>query len=291
MAVFETPAPVAADIQVQVGAVHIIASEREDTVVVVNPSKPGKKLDVEAAEKTVVEMTRSRLTVITPKPGGLGGLLLGRYGSVDVTVELPEGSSIDLTNGYGDLRADGSFGEVFVKTGAGDIDVDQATACRLVSGAGRLSLGSCNGKAEVTTAGDMEIRRVTGEAAIKNLNGKTRVGEVVGPLRVRSANGDIFVERARADVSAKTANGDVEIGEVTLGMVTLDTSSGSISVGLASGTAAWVDARTQYGKVHNELESGDRPGSGKEVEIRARTSFGDIRIHRSRRTTTQRGTK
>lgn len=291
MAVFETTGPIAADIEVQVGAVHIIASQREDTVVVVNASKPGKKLDVEAAEKTVVDMTRNRLTVITPKPVGLGGLLLGRYGSVDVTVELPEGSSIALTNGYGDVRADGSFGEVFVKTGAGDIDVDQTTVSRLVSGAGRLSLGQSKGKAEVTTAGDMEIGRVAGEAAIKNLNGKTRVGEVVGPLRVRSANGDIFVERARADVSAKTANGDIEIGEVTLGSVTLDTSSGAISVGLASGTAAWVDARTQYGRVHNDLESGDRPDAGNEVEIRARTSFGDIRIHRSRKTTTQRGTR
>jgi len=291
MAVFETPGPIAADIEVQVGVVHLIASERGDTVVVVNASNPAKKLDVEAAEKTVVEMTRNRLTVITPKPAGLGGLLLGRYGSVDVTVELPEGSAVDLTNGYGDVRADGSFGKVFVKTGAGDIDVDQTTASRLVSGAGRLSLGRSNGNAEVTTAGDMEIGRVAGEAAIKNLNGKTRVGEVVGPLRVRSANGDIFVDRAEADVSAKTANGNVELGEVLSGSVSLDTSSGSISVGLASGTAAWVDARTQYGRVYHDLKSGDRPEEGNKVEIRARTSFGDIRIHRSEETTSQRGTR
>lgn len=290
MGEFETSGPIAADIEIQVGAVHLIASKRGDTVVVVNASNPAKKLDVEVAERAVVDMTRNRLTVLTPKPGGLGGLLLGRYGSVDVTVELPEGSAVDLTNGYGDVRVDGRLGDVYVKTGAGDIDVDQTETARLVSGAGRLSLGYSNGKAEVTTAGEMQIGRVAGEAGIKNLNGRTRVGEVLGPLRVRSANGDIFVDRARSDVSAKTANGDIDVGEVTSGAVTLDTSSGSIAVGLAPGSVAWLDARTQYGRVYNDLDSGDRPESGKEVEIRARTSFGDIHIHRSEKTTSKRGT-
>lgn len=290
MTVFETPDPIVADLEVQVGSVHLIADDRRDTSVVINPSNPAKRLDVDAAEKTVVEMTGNRLNLITPKPGGIG-VLVGRYGSVDIIIELPEGSSIDVSNGFGDVRADGRLGDVYVKTGAGDIDVDRTETARLVSGAGRLTLGNSNGKAEVTTAGDMEIGRVVGEAGVKNQNGKTRVGEVVGPLRVRSANGDIFVDRARADVSAKTANGNIEIGQVTSGSVTLGTSSGAIAVGLAPGSAAWVDARTQYGRVHNDLESVDRPEAGNEVEIRARTSFGDIHIHRSEETTRQRKTK
>ena len=48
------------------------------------------------------------------------------------------------------------------------------------------------------------------------------------------------------------------------------------------GTAAWVDAKTSFGRVHNRLGSADGPElSEKTVEIRARTSFGDIVIRRA----------
>ena len=42
---------------------------------------------------------------------------------------------------------------------------------------------------------------------------------------------------------------------------------------------AWVNARA--GKVHNALTAGDSPGtSGERVEVRARTSVGNIVIRR-----------
>jgi DUF4097 and DUF4098 domain-containing protein YvlB len=99
---------------------------------------------------------------------------------------------------------------------------------------------------------------------------------------VKSANGDITVARAHADVAVKTANGSIRIGEVTRGSVVLETGSGGLEVGIGQGTVAFVDARTRFGRVHNALETTSAPESSQEtVEIRARTSFGDIAIQRS----------
>jgi DUF4097 and DUF4098 domain-containing protein YvlB len=227
-------------------------------------------------------MIGSRLSVFVPKPGGIMAYVSFRnWGLVDVTVELPAESSIDAKTGAGDVRADGEFGEVNVKTSAGEIHIDQAHARRLVSGAGRLTLGSSRGDTELITAGDMDIGLIDGYAQVKNLNGQTRIREVTGPLRVKSANGDILVDRAHTDVNGRTANGKIVIGELVRGTVTLATSSGAIDIGIADGTSAWVDAGTHYGRVHNALEPAGGPEAGEKVEIRARTAFGDIGIHRS----------
>ncbi len=272
-----------ADVDIAAGSVHLIAGDRPKTVVTVNPADPRSKMDVEAAGKARVDLTGSRLSVVVPKPGGIMAYISFRdWGLVDVTIELPTGSSVEAKTGAGELRADGEFGELSARSGAGDIHVDDARARHIVSGAGRLTLRSSHGDAELVTAGDMDIGAIEGSANIKNLNGRTRIGEVSGSLRVRSANGDISVGRAGTDVAMRTANGSIDIAELVSGEVSLATGSGALEIGIAKGTSAWVDARTQFGQVRNELEPTGGPGdTGAKLEIRARTSFGDIRIHRS----------
>jgi len=280
---FDTQGPIVAEVDIAAGSIHLIAGDRAKTTVTVNPANPTSKLDVEAAKKARVEFSGRRLSVIVPKPGGIMAYIrFGDWGLVDVTIELPVGSSVDAKTGAGDLRADGEFGEVNAKSGAGAIQVDQAHAVRLVSGAGRLRLGSSRGDTEVVTAGEMDIGLIDGSAEVKNLNGRTHVGEVTGSIKVKSANGDIVVDRAQANVNGRTSNGNIVIGELVRGTVTLATAAGAIDIGIAEGTSAWVDAGTQYGRVNNGLEPGGGPESpGEKVEIRARTSFGDIEIHRS----------
>ena len=279
---FDTQGPIGADVDIAAGSAHFIAGERAETVVTVNPANPASRLDVEAAEKARVEFSGARLSVVVPKPGGLMAYISFRdWGLVDVTVELPTGSSIDAKTGFGELRADGEFGVVNAKSAAGDVRFDQIRAGRLVSAAGRLTLTSSGGDIELVTAGDMEVGLIGGSAQVKNLNGRTRIGEVNGALKVKSSNGDISVDRAHSDVHGRTANGNIAIGELTRGTVTLATASGAIDIGIAEGTSAFVDVGTQYGKVRNGLEPTSGPGSGEKVEIRARTAFGDIDIHRS----------
>ena len=124
--------------------------------------------------------------------------------------------------------------------------------------------------------------RSTAPATVKNSNGDTWIGEVTGDLRVSAANGDIAVDRAHAGVDAKTANGNIRIGEVARGTVRWRPRPATSRSASAAGTAAWLDLNTGFGRVRNVLDAAAGPDDTDEtVEVRARTSYGDIIIRRS----------
>jgi hypothetical protein len=78
------------------------------------------------------------------------------------------------------------------------------------------------------------------------------------------------------------ARGDVRLGEVAGGDVRAETAFGQVEVGIRDGVAAWLDLDTRFGSVHNDLETADSPAPGEDtVDVRARTSFGDITVRRS----------
>ena len=57
---------------------------------------------------------------------------------------------------------------------------------------------------------------------------------------------------------------------------------GEIEVGIHAGTAARLDVHTAFGQIRNQMDAADGPGpSDQAVEVRARTSYGDILIRRS----------
>ena len=284
MPTFETTQPIALSIEISQGTVHVIASDRSDTVVAVNPSDRDRPADVEAAERIAVDLANGTLSVKAPRPGGIAAPLLGwkKSGSVDLTVELPERSSLRADTGVADFRGDGRLDDVDVKTGAGDVRLDRTGALRVRSGAGHVAVEEASGRAEIVAAGDMTMGAVTGDAEVKNLNGKTWIGRVGGTARVKSANGDVTIDDAGGDVTVNTANGSIRLGQVTRGSVTVETASGGLEIGIREGTAAWIDATTKFGRVHNDLTpSHDPDPSAETVEVRARTQFGDVLIARS----------
>jgi hypothetical protein len=104
----------------------------------------------------------------------------------------------------------------------------------------------------------------------------------VGDARVSAANGTITIDRTGAGVVAKTANGRVHLGEIALGVAVAESAFGDLEIGVREGVPAWLDLRTKFGRVRNELEASERPASGEDsVEVHAHTSMGDISIHRS----------
>jgi DUF4097 and DUF4098 domain-containing protein YvlB len=279
MPVFATPEPISVTIELSVGDVWIIASDRADTVIEVKPRDDAKVSDLKAAEQTRVEYSGGRLLVKTTQRN-----FFGRGSAVDVTVELPAGSQVQGDTGMGDLGCEGRLGECRFKTGMGNIRLDHTGALHLRTGMGNIDVDRASGEADVTTgSGDVRIGQIEGAAVIKNSNGDTAVGEVIGDLRVKSANGRISTDRAHASVTAKTANGNIRIGEVANGAIVLETAAGELEIGIREGTAAWLDVGSKYGRVRNSLgETGSPEQSEATVEVRARTSYGDITIQRAR---------
>jgi hypothetical protein len=282
---FETHGPIVLSVELSAGMVHAIASDRSDTVVAVTPSDPGRPADVEGTRKTVVDLANGTLSIRMPKPGGIAAPIIGwkRSGSVDVIVELPEGSSLRADTGVADFRCDGRLGDVEMRTGVGNVRLDQTGSLRVHSGAGHVAVEEASGSAEIVSAGEMSIGIVAGDAEVKNLNGKTWISRAGGDVRVRSANGDVTIDDANRDVTVKTANGDIRLGQVARGSASLETASGGLEIGIKEGTAAWVDASTKFGRVHSTLSPADDPEQSTEtVQVHARTAFGDVLITRSR---------
>ncbi len=297
MPVFATPEPISVTIELSLGDTRIIANDRTNTVVEVRPRDGSKASDIKAAEQTQVEFASGRLLVKSRQrhflyEGARSVIGPGRGSAVDVTIEVPAGSHIQGDTSMGELDGEGHLGECRFKTGMGNINLDHAGAVHLKTGMGNIVVDRGSGDADVTTgSGDVRMGQIEGAAVIKNSNGDTTVGEVTGDLRVKSANGRITVDRAGASVIAKTANGNIRIGEVVNGAIVLETAAGGLEVGIREGTAAWLDVSSHYGRVRNSLdESGGPEQSESTVEVRARTSYGDIKVHRSNQAT-QTGTK
>ena len=90
------------------------------------------------------------------------------------------------------------------------------------------------------------------------------------------------IGRADAGVIAKTANGRVSIGEVARGTAVAQSAFGDLEVGIREGVPVWLDLRTKFGRVRNELDASSEPGDRSDaVEVHAQTSTGDIAIRRS----------
>jgi hypothetical protein len=282
MPTFDTPEPISVTVEFGVGDLRIVASDRTDTMVEVRPSDPTKKADVTAAEQTRVEYAGGRLLIKAPK-NWRQYTFRGDGESVDVQVELPAGSQLRGETGVAALRCRGRLGECRYKTGIGDIQLERAGAVQLRTGVGDITVERAGGDTELTTgSGSLRIDGIDGTAVVKNSNGDTWIGRVTGDLRVNAANGRISIDQASGTVAAKSANGDVRLGEVAHGAVLAQTAFGKVEIGIRDGVAAWLDLNTRYGTVRNDLETADRPGAGEEaVEVRARTAFGDITIHRS----------
>ena len=263
MPTFETPESINVTLDLSVGYVRIAASDRADTVVDVRPSDEADEADVEAARQVRVDYASGELRVTGPKRTFD---FSRKTRSATVTVELPAGSPVSADLTAGDLRAVGRLGRSRLRTGAGHVTADEITGNLDVhTGSGRVELGD-----------------IAGGVIVKNSNGASTVASAGGLVRVRNANGDITVGHAGAGVDAKTSNGTIRIGEVVRGSVALITPAGDLDIGIAEGTAAWLEVKTGFGHVRNLLENAAGPEEAAEtVEVHARTSYGDITIHRS----------
>jgi proline racemase len=282
MAAFETPQPIAVELEIGVGDIRISASDREDTVVEVLPTRPGKRDDVSAAEQTRVEHSGGRLLIKAPKHWRRFGPF-SESGSIDVRVELPSGSRLTADAGVAALRATGRLDECRITTGVGDVALEQAGKVRARTGMGNLAIDAAGGDLDVSTgSGAVRVGAAAGAAVIKNSNGDTWLGEAGGDVRVSAANGDIAIDRTRASVVAKTAYGEVRIGQIERGPVVAETAYGGLEFGIADGTPAYLDLSTGFGHVSSELEGAAEPeAAGESVNLRARTAFGDIRVRRA----------
>ena len=276
---YDTPEPIAVTLELGVGDVRITASDRADTVVEIRPSDDTDESDVQAARQIQVDYTDGTLRITSPKRVFD---FSRKTRSADVSIDLPTGSPVSAQLIMGEIHCAGQLGPCRLKT-TGHVRVDRTGPLNLHTGAGSATADTITGDAEISTGtGEIRIGEIHGAAVVKNSNGDTTIDSVDGDVRIRNANGDIHIDRAGAGVDAKTSNGSIRLGQVVHGSVQLGTAAGNLDIGIADGTAAWLEVKTGFGHVRNLLENTTRPDQTDEtVEIRGHTSYGDITIHHS----------
>jgi Putative adhesin len=283
MHTFETPEPISVTVELSTGSVRIVATDRGDTIVDVRPGDESRKADKVAAAQARVEFADGRLLVKAPPPRGLGNYVsVGRGDSIDVSIELPAGSQIQVNGTRAVFRSQGRLGDCGFQNVFGNVELDLTGSLDLQTVNGDILVQEATGHVKVSSvSGRVQVHRVHGTVEIGSASGDLSVGEAFGDLLLNTGKGRISVETAHAGLRAQTGMGNIRVGEIVRGSVELGTGTGGIEVGVRNGTAAWVDASSRMGTVHNTLDAHDDPSRFDEtVQLRVR-SFRDVVIRRS----------
>jgi DUF4097 and DUF4098 domain-containing protein YvlB len=212
---FDTPAPIAAVLDIPAGRVQFIAAERTDTAVQVLPADASKGRDVKAAEQTKVDYADGVLRIETPGKNQY----LGPAGSIEVTVKLPAGSRVEAKAGSAELRAVGRLGDVAFDGAYRQVKLDEAASVRLTVIDGDVEIGRLGGQGEISTArGDIRIAEaVRGSVVLRTQSGDISVGAAPGvSAALDAATGYGRVSNslksdgtAELDIHATTSSGDI----------------------------------------------------------------------------------
>jgi hypothetical protein len=276
MSAFATPEPIAATVEVAGARVRVNASDRTDTVVLVEPINEASRSDVKVASKTKVDFADGQLSVKTTAPGD-------KSGSVAITINLPAGSSLAAYLAHSSVQVDGPVGQCELHLASGQVQLDRIDALQASIASGEVAIGHIAGRANIDGgAFAMRIGEVKGTVGLSSSGGQAWIGHASADLDLSSGSGDFDIDRADGSITATTASGAIRIGRMTHGQAKLTNGSGNIEVGISEGTAASIDVNSERGAVHNFVSSqGDSDPSDPKAMVHARTRHGDIIIQRA----------
>lgn len=276
MTAFATPTPITATLTTAGAQVRVAASDRSDTVVLVEPIDGANRSHVKVAENTKVGFSAGELSIETTKPGA-------KNGSIAITVKLPAGSKLVLNTAWSEVHAEGGLGDCALEVGSGRIRLDHVAGLRGRLAAGEVAIGHIAGTAHIEGgAAAVRIGEAEGVVRYQGSTGRIWIGHALSDVDLSGATGSFDIDRADGGVIAKAANCPIRIGRLTRGPAELSNASGGIEVGIGEGTAVSVDAKSTKGTVRNSLPEQDNADEfDNQVKVYARTRRDDIVIHRA----------
>lgn len=175
---FDTPAPISAILDIPAGRVRFIAADRADTTVEILPADASAGRDVKAAEQTKAGYRDGVLRIAAASKNRI----LGNPGSIELTVQLPAGSSVEAKAASAEFRGVGRLADVAFDGQQASVKLDEAGSARLSTLDGDVSVGRLGGDAEIRTArGDIRIAEAMhGAVVLRTEAGAISVGAAAG---------------------------------------------------------------------------------------------------------------
>ena len=266
--IFETPGPTSLYVEIGAGDVAVRAEDTDRTVI---------DVDGKYADEVVVEQRGDEIVVIAPKHRA------GLFGSQELRVRasLPTGSALATKLGSADVTAAGRLGAARVRTGSGEVRLEDVSAEVIVeTGSGDLLVGSAGGELRVKSgSGDVAVSHLGGTGSVSTGSGDVEIETAAGPVAVKSGSGDLRVRDARDGVELGTASGDLRVDRLHRGRLNAKNVSGDIHIGIPAGVPVWTDITSMTGSVSSDLDGAGQPAEGQAyIELRAKTVSGDITL-------------
>lgn len=272
---FETPEPVDLRVSNPSGSVDVSTHDQPTTEITIEGDERSVNEDVE------VEQRGSQIRVkIEPR---------NRWGNghdYDVQIALPVHSDARVETASAEIHLGGEYGDVRGNSASGEVHLDVANSVRLETASGEIHVEHARDDSKFNSAsGEIHIERCDGsKLEVSTASGEIHVGFAAGDLRANAASGDISAEEVYGDFHAAVASGDVHVDYLHAGEARVETVSGDVDLGVADGTAIWLDIHTMTGDVDVEQEMGGEPTPGQPtLQLRANTLSGDVHVHRSDR--------
>ncbi|MET4641075.1 DUF4097 and DUF4098 domain-containing protein YvlB [Streptomyces atratus] len=215
-----------------------------------------QKFDTPAPISAVLDIPAGRIRFIAADRADTTVEVLPADASKGRDVKAAEQTEVAYADGVLRITASSPNSQLFGPSGSLEVTVQLPAGSRI----------------EAKAAG-AELRGVgrLGDVAFEGAYRRIKIDEAAS-VRLTALDGDVEVGRLGGPAEISTERGDIRIAEAVRGTVVLRTQSGDISVAVAAGVSATLDAGTDYGRVSNSLKN----DGAAELDIRAATSHGDI---------------
>jgi hypothetical protein len=272
---FDTPEPVDLRVALPSGNVDVSTHDQPTTEIIIEGDERA------AGEEVEVEQRGSQIRVkIEPR---------NRWGNghdYDVHITVPTSSDARVETASAEVHLGGEYGDVRGNSASGEFTVDVANSVRLETASGEIHVEHLRDDGKFNSAsGEINIERCDGsKLEVSTASGEIHVAYAAGDLRANAASGDISIDEVYGDFQAAVASGDVHVEYLHDGEARVETVSGDVDLGVADGTAIWLDIHTMTGDVDVEQEMGGEPEPGQPtLQLRVNTLSGDVHVHRSDR--------
>lgn len=231
--------------------------------------------------------------------------------SVSFMIKAPPFVEAELKTGSGNIKVSEVGGKVIADAGSGGLKISKCkNTLNLHTGSGAITVAENSGQVNADSgSGGIRLQKNVGAAVLHTASGKIRVSGIEGDLEATSDSGNITVRNSVGALALHALSGRISAElQALVDRANFKTSSGSINVKLAEGTAPVVaitnsgsitlnlpvefsgelDAKTASGTIRSQFpliadekvkgHLKGRIGEGEGVTLDLQTSSGDINI-------------